>query len=99
MNKDEARKRADLLKRLREQHAASVEATQALLKDLQAVRKSIRQAMQAGPKTVPELATDIQLPTQEVLWHVIAMKKYGLVTEAGLDDGYYRYRLPEEAKA
>jgi len=33
-----------------------------------------------------------------VLWHVIAMKKYNLVAEVGLDDGYYRYRLAEEAK-
>ena len=98
MSKEEARKRAEILKRLREQHQASVSATQALLKELQAIRKEIRQAMQTEPRTVPELAATTGLPANEALWHVIAMKKYNLVAEVGLDDGYYRYRLAEEAK-
>ena len=58
--------RATLLKRLREQHQASVSTTQALLKELQAVRKEIRQAMQAGPKTVPEIAAATNLPADQV---------------------------------
>jgi predicted Rossmann fold nucleotide-binding protein DprA/Smf involved in DNA uptake len=98
MSKDEARNRTEILKRLREQHQASVSATQALLKELQAIRKEIRQAMQTEPRTVPELAAATGLPANEVLWHVIAMKKYNLVSEVGLDDGYYRYSLAEEVK-
>jgi predicted Rossmann fold nucleotide-binding protein DprA/Smf involved in DNA uptake len=98
MSKEDARNRIEILKRLREQHQASVSATQALLKELQAIRKEIRQAMQIEPRTVPELAATTGLPANEVLWHVIAMKKYNLVIETGLDDGYYRYSLAEEAK-
>jgi len=98
MSKEEARNRTEILKRLREQHQASVSATQALLKELQAIRKGIRQAMQTEPRTVPELSPAIGLPANEALWHVIAMKKYNLVEEVGLDDGYYRYRLAEETK-
>ena len=45
-----------------------------------------------------ELAASIGLPANEVLWHIIAMKKYNLVAEVGLDDGYYRYSLAEEVK-
>jgi len=100
MNKEETHKRAEALKRLREGHRASVDATQALLKEQQAIRKEMRQAMQAGSMTVPELAAAIHLPPDQVLWHVIAMKKYGLVVEVGLSDGYYQYRPTpfEEAK-
>ena len=98
MSKEEVRSRAETLKRLREQHQTSVSATQALLKELQGIRKELRQAMQTEPRTVPELAAATGLPANEVLWHVIAMKKYNLVTETGLDDGYYRYSLAEEAK-
>lgn len=98
MSKEETRSRAEILKRLREQHQVSVAATQALLKELQAIRKEIRQALQSEPRTIPELVAVTGLPANEVLWHVIAMKKYNLVEEVGLDDGYYRYRLAEEAK-
>jgi hypothetical protein len=84
MNPDDARVKAGRLKQLREQHQVGVAATQALLKEQQAIRKELRQALREGPRTVPEI--------------VIAMKKYGLVTETGLDDGYYRYRLTEGAR-
>ena len=90
--------RADTLKHLREQHQAGFKATQALLKELSAIRKEIRQAMQERPKTVPELAEAIHLPASQVLWQMAAMKKYGLVVETGLDGNYYRYALAEEAK-
>jgi len=95
MTPDEARARTERLKQLREQHQVGVAAAQALLKEQQAIRKSLRQAMQAEPRTVPELAAATGLPAHEALWHVIAMKKYGLVKETGLDDGYYRYQLIE----
>ena len=36
------------------------------------------------------------MPSNEVLWHIAAMKKYGLVVETGLDENYYRYALAEE---
>jgi predicted transcriptional regulator len=90
--------RADALKRLREQHQVGFKATQLLLKDLQAVRKEMRQAMKSGPKTVPELAEVVGLPASQVLWHIAAMKKYGLIVETGLDENYYRYALAEESK-
>jgi predicted transcriptional regulator len=93
-----AKQRSEQLKGLRDQHQAGVEAAQALLKAQQATRRALRGAMQAGPRTVPELATATTLPAREVWWHVVALKKYGLVAEAGLSDGYYQYRWVEEAK-
>jgi predicted Rossmann fold nucleotide-binding protein DprA/Smf involved in DNA uptake len=99
MNKEEAKKRTEMLKQLREQHDEGVKATQALLKETNNVRKLLRQAMKAEPRTVPEIATETGLPANEVLWHVIAMKKYGQVAETGLDGYYYRYTLAEGGKS
>jgi predicted Rossmann fold nucleotide-binding protein DprA/Smf involved in DNA uptake len=99
MNKEEAKKRTALLKELREQHEDGVKATQALLKETNNARKLLRQAMKESPRTVPEMAAESGLPANEVLWHVIAMKKYGQVAETGLDGYYYRYTLAEGGKS
>lgn len=98
MTKEEAKKRTEMLKQLREQHDEGVKATQALLKEMNNTRKLLRQAMKTEPRTVPEMATETGLPANEVLWHVIAMKKYGQVAETGLDGYYYRYTLAEGGK-
>ena len=96
--KQDAKQRAQLLKRLREEHRDTVTRTQALLKEQNAIRKQIRQAMGEGPKTVPEVAEAIGLPPNKVLWHITAMKKYDLVVEAGMSGEYYQYQLAEETK-
>lgn len=89
------KKRAALLKALREERQESVKRAQALLKEQNATRRTIREAMADGPKTVPELAEATGMPTHEVLWYISAMKKYGLVVEEGADDmdEYYLYGL------
>ena len=88
-----------MLKSLREEHADTVQRTQALLKEQNAIRKQIRQAMTDGPKTVPEVAEASGLPANEVLWHITAMKKYDLVTETGMSGEYYQYELTQEARS
>jgi predicted transcriptional regulator len=93
--KEEAKKRSETLKRLREDHRETVERTQALLKEQNAIRKQIRQAMADGPRTIPEIMEATQLPGERIMWHITAMKKYSLVTEVGMSDGYYQYQLTE----
>ncbi len=95
-----AKKRSELLVSLRKEHRDGVKAAQALLKQQQTVRKALRKALQGEPKSIPQLAESIDLPKHEVLWHIAAMKKYGQVREAGLDDEweYYQYTLAEESK-
>jgi predicted transcriptional regulator len=97
-NKEDAKKRTAMLKRLREEHQDTVERTQALLKEQNAIRKQIRQAMAGGPKTVPEVAEATGMPGDQVLWHLTAMKKYDLVVETGMGGEYYQYQLAEESK-
>jgi len=59
-------------------------------------RKRIVQALEDGPKTVPEIAKVTAIPGHEVLWKLMGMKKYGLVVEGEQRDGYYEYALKEE---
>ena len=98
--RDEAKKQTEMLAALRKQHSDQVKQAQALLKEQQGVRKTLRGAMKAGPRTVPQLAEATGLPAHEVLWQVTAMKKYGLVIEEGLNEDYeyYLYALSEEVK-
>ena len=95
IDREEAKKRSETLKRLRENHRETVERTQALLKEQNTIRKQIRQAMADGPKTIPEIVEATQLPGERIMWHVTAMKKYSLVAEVGMSDGYYQYQLTE----
>ena len=93
--KEEAKKRTETLKRLREEHEQTVERTQELLREQNSIRKQIRQAMADGPKTVPELTAATQLPGEVVMWHITAMKKYNLIAETGMSGGFYQYQLME----
>lgn len=97
--KEDAKKRAILLKRLRAEHQETVERTQALLKEQKAVRRQICQPMRDGPKTIPELAEHTGIPAHEILWHITAMKKYDLIVETGMCGEYYLYQRAEEAKS
>lgn len=94
-DKSAAKARIARLKALREEHQATVERTQALLKEQQAFRKQLRAAMGDGPLTIPEIAAAAQLPPDQVMWHVMAMKKYDLVREVGKSGDYYQYALAE----
>jgi predicted transcriptional regulator len=96
--KQDAKERAQRLKALRDEHVETVEQTQALLKEQQKIRKDLRSAMKNGPMTVPQIAEAVGLPANIVLWHVVAMKKYDLVSEVGQDGEYYQYALTKELK-
>ena len=93
------KEKTQVLKRLREEHSETVGQTQALVKKQNAIRKDIRKELAEGSKTVPEIATIIDLPTHEVLWHISAMKLYKLVAEDGMKDYVdVLYKLVEEKK-
>lgn len=96
--KEDAKKKAQVLKRLREDHEDSVTRIQALLKEQKAIRGQICKVMRDAPKTVPEVAESTGLPADQVLWHITAMKKYDLVAEAGMCGEYYTYQLVQESK-
>lgn len=92
--------RSRMLAELRKANRQQVSETQLMLKRQQRTRKALRRALQV-PRSVPQLAEEIDEPTDVVLWHIAAMKKYGEVVEDGLDEEYeyYLYRLAKEVGA
>jgi predicted Rossmann fold nucleotide-binding protein DprA/Smf involved in DNA uptake len=94
-----AKQRSQFLKQLREEHHETVAQVQALLKEQKDIRRQIAQAMGNEPKTVPDIAEASGLMAEQVLWHIIALKKYNLVVETGLSGEYYLYQQVKEVKA
>ena len=63
------------------------------------IRKDLAAALADGPRTVPELAATTGIPTVEVMWWVMALKKYGQVVEGVERDSYLEYALkPQQEK-
>ena len=91
--------RGEILKRLREAHGATVERAQALLREQKQMQNAICQFIRETPKTVPEIALAIGKPAHEVLWFVSALKKYGIVVEAGMCGDYPLYQRAKEQQA
>jgi len=48
-----------------------------------------------GPRTIKELSETTKLNTKEVLRHIIALRKIGIVSEAGEKEGGYLYKTSE----
>ena len=90
--------RGEMLKRLREQHAATVERTQVLLKEQKRVQQEICKAIREKPMTVPEVADAIGMPANEVLWYMASFRRYGLIVEKGMCADYPLYQKAEEKK-
>jgi len=97
MNSKEAvKKRTELLKKLREEHRESVEQMQALLKEHKKVQQQICQMIRVDAHTIPEMAKEMSMAADQVLWHVTALKKYGVVVETGMCGDYYLYQRSKE---
>jgi predicted transcriptional regulator len=88
--------RGELLKSLREEYSETVKRTQALLKEQKRIQKEICQFIRENPKTVPEIAEAVNMPSNEVLWYIASFKKYGIVVEDGMCADYPLYRRAEE---
>ncbi len=84
--------RSNVLKSLRELHSESVTRTQAFYKEQRTIQQDICKILRDSPKTVPELAQATGYPTHEILWHLTAMKKYGIVSENGMCGDYPLYQ-------
>ena len=93
---NKAPSRGEMLKGLREAHAATYERTQALLREQKRVQQAICGAIRENPKTVPEIAAAVNMPTHEVLWYVASFKKYGLLVEKDMCGDYPLYQKAEE---
>jgi len=83
----------EAMKELRKTRKDQIKKTSALVRAQKEHLKAIKNQLEQGPKTVPEISASIDLPTDKVLWFMSAMKKFGEIVEAGKDGGFYRYAL------
>lgn len=60
-------------------------------KHLLATRKAILKMLEAQPATIPQIAEALNIPSDEALWHVTGMRKYGKIADAGEDGDYLLY--------
>ena len=61
------------------------------------MRDRVLAVLGEGPKTVPEIAEAIGFPMHEVMYWVMAARKYGYIEESKEpnEDDYYQYMLVE----
>ena len=59
------------------------------------MRKMILEALESGPKTVPEIAEAIGHPSNDVLWWVMGCVRYNFVEPTGetTPEGFHKYEL------
>jgi len=60
------------------------------------IGKQVVKALGKSSQTVPEIAEATGLPSDQVLWCLMAMKKYGKLVEGQQRGDYYEYALSEE---
>jgi len=65
------------------------------LKYFSKVKKDIIKALKEGKKTVPELAEELNMPKDEVLYYLMSLLKYDIVEVEGIDDmdEYFYYKI------
>jgi len=83
----------DALKKLRQERKEFIDRTKGLIKDQSAVFKKIKEELIGDGKTVPEIAKNTGISSSQVLWAVMALKKYGQVIEGLKDGDYFKYQM------
>jgi hypothetical protein len=73
--------------------SATLRDPREIIREEPSMHRPILQALQAGPLTVPEIAERIGCPTDEAVFWVMGMRRYGHVIEVAdpTDEGYFRY--------
>jgi 16S rRNA U1498 N3-methylase RsmE len=61
------------------------------------LKRTIRSALESGPKTIPQIAEITNLPLDVVTYNVMTLQKFGQLEISDVDeDEYYFYELPKK---
>lgn len=65
------------------------------IKSFTKIKRLILKALEEEPKSVPQIAKEIELPSDIVTYHLMTLQKYGNVEVDDIDDmdEYYLYKL------
>ena len=86
----------EALKQLREQRKPFIDKAKEAIKEQNRLMKQIREQLQKGGRTVPEIAKDTEISTREVMWFLSTMRKYGIVAEGTKEGNYFKYELVKQ---
>jgi len=81
---------------MRERYGGVSEELKMKTRTQTSIIKNIKESIENASKTVPEIAQITNIPSHEVLWYLMALKKYGMIIEGDEQEGYYQYKLKEE---
>jgi predicted transcriptional regulator len=88
------------MKRLRQERKQKIKEIAATMKAQKEAVEAIKEQMKNDVGTVPQIARETGISPDKVLWYIAALKKYGEISEAEKDGGYFQYVLapgpPEE---
>ena len=81
-------------KYLKEKRPVPKEVTEQL-KYFTRTKKSILNALKEDEKTVPQLAKELNIPTDEVMFQLMSLLKYGFIETGEIDDmdEYFFYKI------
>ena len=82
------------IEELRERRGGMTPELKTYFTEQQRIFKALRTALANGPRTVPQLAKECGLPSPTVMWHVMAMRRYGEVLDGPEQDRHLLYILP-----
>ncbi len=82
-------------KYLREKLGGIPEQAKENLKEFNKIKRSIMEALTEGDLTIKQLTEKLQMPTDEVVYYLLTLVKYGFVKTGDIDDmdEYYTYKL------
>jgi predicted transcriptional regulator len=83
----------EALKELRAKRKTSIDRAKKAIQTQNKIIKDIKEQIKTEGKTVPEIAHTINIPTNQVLLYVAALRKYGVLIEGAKDGDYFKYQL------
>ena len=96
MSNAETKKEKQTSKIFRKQHGAVSKILIARDRENRQIRKKLTAVLKNGPGTVPEISKETGIPSSDVLWHLMSMRKYGIIVDGEECDSYIRYMLKGE---
>ena len=92
------KEKKEALKTLKKERKEWIVKTSGVMKAQKKAIKAIKTELKSNVGTVPLIAEATGISTDQVLWYIAALKKYGKVVEGEKDGGYFQYILVDDTR-
>jgi len=74
------------------------DALKSQVKEYNKIKRALLNALKEGPKSIPQIAEACNLTLDVVTFHLMTLRKFGMVETGELDDmdEYFNYQLTEK---